>query len=112
MCSRRVVGAAMGWLACASASEGAVLCALDAGWGCDEISWRAHLLLRVQVGAPWVRDGAVTGVADEGIRCRGCGVVRLGRGLGGLGLWLACASVAEDAGLCALGTGWGCDEIS
>lgn len=73
------------------------------GWRGGEGSWRGHLLSRVRCRAPWVRDGVVMGMVGVGLCGRGCKTVLLGRGLCGLGWWLAGLSAAEGAALCSLG---------
>lgn len=89
-----------------SVAEGEGLCALGEGCCGDGGGWRAHLLLRVQSRAPWVRIGVLLGPVSVGICCRGCKVVHPRRGIGAAMGQLAWASVAEGAMLCSLDAGW------
>ena len=52
---------------------------------------------------PWAEDGVGMGVAGVGFCGRVCKMMLLGRGLCGLGWWLAGLSAAEGAALCSLG---------
>lgn len=95
------------WLACVSVAEGAGLCSLGEGWRGDDGSLRPHLHPRVQCCAPWAWVRRAVTAASGCICRRGCGIVLLGCGLGGLRRWLARASASEGAVLCSLGVSYG-----
>ena len=73
------------------------------GWRGNGGGWRGHLLPRVRGCVPWAEDGVGMGVAGVGFCGRVCKMMLLGRGLCGLGWWLAGLSAAEGAALCSLG---------
>ena len=103
----RGLGGRRQWMACTSVAEGVGLCSLGEGWRGDDGSLRPHLLPRVQCYALWAWARRAVTAASGCICRRGCGIVLLGCGLGGLRRWLARASASEGAMLCFLGASYG-----